>query len=146
PTVLTGTRALAKKRPTPGTTTTTSTTAPATTTTSSSSTTTSPTSTTPPSTTSTTTSNTTTTTTVPVSGATAGGYDISWAQCGFSYPRAPSFGVVDVSNGRPYNDNPCLASEYAWAAAAPRPPAFYVNTANPGSQSTHWTTPGPKTC
>lgn len=81
-----------------------------------------------------------------MSGATTGGYDISWAQCGFSYPHAPAFGIVDVSNGRPYYDNPCLASEYAWAAAAPRPPAFYMNTADPGSQSTHWTTPGPKAC
>ena len=51
-----------------------------------------------------------------------------------------------MSDGRPYGDNPCLAKEYTWGAAAPAPVSFYMNTANPGSQSVHWTTPGPKSC
>jgi len=51
-----------------------------------------------------------------------------------------------VSDGRPYYDNPCLASEYNWAGAAPRPPALYMSTADPGALSVHWTTPGPKPC
>ena len=45
-----------------------------------------------------------------------------------------------------YSDNPCLASEYTWAAGASRRPGFYLNTADPGSQSVHWATPGPKAC
>jgi hypothetical protein len=53
---------------------------------------------------------------------------------------------VGVSDGRPYYDNPCLASEYAWARGGAREPAFYMNTAEPGPQSTHWTAPGPKPC
>ncbi|HEX3541199.1 MAG TPA: hypothetical protein VHT75_12255 [Acidimicrobiales bacterium] len=88
----------------------------------------------------------TTTTTTPTTTHTPGGYDISWPQCGTSYPTNPAFGIVGASNGLAYSDNPCLASEYAWAAMAARAPAFYVNTADPGSQSTHWTTPGPKSC
>ena len=53
---------------------------------------------------------------------------------------------MSASDGLAYSDNPCLASEYAWAAAAPRPAGFYMNTADPGSGSTHWTTPGPQSC
>jgi hypothetical protein len=56
------------------------------------------------------------------------------------------FAIVGVSQGRPFYDNPCLASEYAWAAQAPRAPAFYMSTANPGAQSVRWTLPGPKSC
>jgi hypothetical protein len=100
-----------------------------------------PTTTVPPATTT-----TTTTTTLPAPKPTAGGYDISWPQCGKSYPANPAFGIVSASNGLAYSDNPCLAGEYAWAAAATRPPGFYMNTADPGSQSVHWTTPGPRAC
>jgi hypothetical protein len=119
--------AYARHRPPP----TTSTTTPSTTTT----TTTTPTST----------SSTTTSTTTP-SQATAGGYDISWPQCGGAFPSNPVFGIVGVSDGRPYFDNPCLASEYTWARNAPRSPGLYMSTADPGAQSVHWSTPGPKPC
>jgi len=101
--------------------------------------------TTAPSTT-TTTAPSTTTTTVPAPKPTAGGYDISWPQCNNPYPANPAFGIVSASDGVAYSDNPCLASEYVWAAGAPRAPGFYMNTADPGSQSTHWTSPGPKSC
>jgi hypothetical protein len=76
----------------------------------------------------------------------AGGYDISWPQCNKAYPANPVFGIVGASDGLAYSDNPCLASEYGWAARAPRAPAYYINTADPGSQSSHWTAPGPKPC
>ena len=122
--VVTASAAWAKHRP-PTTTTTTSTTT----------------------TTTTSTSTSTTTTTLPSNPPpTGGGYDISWPQCSRAYPTTPTFGIVGVGDGLAYSDNPCLASEYAWAKAAPRPPALYMNTANPGAQSLHWTTPGPKPC
>ncbi len=35
---------------------------------------------------------------------------------------------------------------YDWPSVANAAPGFYMNTADPGSQSTHWTTPGPKSC
>ena len=53
---------------------------------------------------------------------------------------------MGVSDGLPFYDNPCLASEYAWATAGSRPPAFYMNTADPGAQSVRWTLPGPQPC
>jgi hypothetical protein len=59
----------------------------------------------------------------------AAGYDISWPQCGGAYPATPfGFGIVGVADGRANTQNPCLASEYAWAqqgmAAAP---SVYLN-------------------
>lgn len=74
------------------------------------------------------------------------GYDISWPQCGGAYPRNPSFGIVGVNHGRPWDHNGCLASEYVWAAAAPVPAAFYANSANPGTLSIRWTYAGPRSC
>jgi hypothetical protein len=74
------------------------------------------------------------------------GYDISYPQCAASYPRGASFGIVGVTNGKPWSVNGCLASEFAWATALPRTPGFYMNTANPGPISGHWTQPGPATC
>ncbi len=82
----------------------------------------------------------------PAPSGTDGGYDISWAQCGGAYPNNPVFGVVGVSNGLPFHDNPCLAGEYGWATSAPYAVGFYLNTANPGTQSIHWTDPGPQPC
>ena len=75
-----------------------------------------------------------------------GGYDVSWPQCSTSYPSKPAFGIVGASNGLAFSDNPCLASEFAWAATAPRPPAVYMNTANPGAVSMRWTWSGPRQC
>jgi hypothetical protein len=76
------------------------------------------------------------------------GYDVSYPQCGATPPSRPLFAIVGVSDGRPWNDNPCLASEYAWArtSTSSRPIDFYMNTANPGTLSTHWGNPAtPKT-
>lgn len=63
------------------------------------------------------------------------GHDISWPQCGQAYPTGSAFGIVGVTHGRPYEPNPCLTSEYAWAKGAPGGPGFYMNTANPGPAS-----------
>jgi hypothetical protein len=67
------------------------------------------------------------------------GYDISFPQCASgTYPANAAFGIVGVNGGKPFTPNPCLASEYQWALAAPRPPQFYVNTADPGPASPQW--------
>lgn len=71
------------------------------------------------------------------------GHDISWPQCGAAYPSDGSFGIVGVSNGRAWSTNPCLASEYQWAAGYARTPDVYMNTANPAPQSSYfWPTSG----
>src|SRR5437879_3203954 len=76
----------------------------------------------------------------------ASGYDVSWPQCGTDLPMTRAFAIVGAGNGLAFSDNPCLASEYAWAAGAAGAPSFYMNTANPGAVSAHWTEPGPKPC
>lgn len=63
------------------------------------------------------------------------GHDISYPQCGRTYPAVSSFGIVGVNGGKPFTANPCLASEYAWATTTAGGPAFYMNTANPGAKT-----------
>lgn len=60
------------------------------------------------------------------------GDDISWPQCGRAFPTGSAFGIVGVSGGKPFVDNPCLSAEHQWAVATGVPAAFYMNTANPG--------------
>lgn len=57
------------------------------------------------------------------------GFDISWPQCGGAYPATPfGFGIVGVADGRADTQNPCLASEYAWAKhATASAPSVYMN-------------------
>jgi hypothetical protein len=66
------------------------------------------------------------------------GHDIGWPQCGSSFPADGSFGIVGISNGRAWSQNPCLASEYQWAAGYPRTPDVYMNTANPAPHSSYY--------
>ena len=75
-------------------------------------------------------------------GAAPAGYDISFPQCGRSYPTSVTFGIVGVNDGIVLSANPCVASELAWAEAAQNhAPAFYANTGDPGPQfSSHWPT------
>ncbi len=68
------------------------------------------------------------------------GNDISWPQCGGSYPAGQAFGIVGVNGGKANNQNPCFASELTWALASTGPSApgilpkaaLAVNTGNPG--------------
>ncbi len=79
------------------------------------------------------------------------GNDISFPQCGSTYPTGQAFGIVGVNDGRPDTLNPCLGpssssssptysqSELYWAVststgstAQPRA-SVYVNTADPGN-------------
>src|ERR1700724_2252076 len=51
-------------------------------------------------------------------------YDISYPQCGGTYPTG-AFGIVGVNGGYPFvHYNPCLADEYSHAPHA----ALYINT------------------
>ena len=76
----------------------------------------------------------------PVKTTTAATYDVSYPQCGAALPTNADGGIVGVNNGVVFSANPCVASEWAWAAHATKyAPAFYANTANPGpAYSKHW--------
>jgi hypothetical protein len=68
------------------------------------------------------------------------GYDISYPQCGGSYPANPAFGIVGVNRGIVFSGNPCLgsggSSQLTWAGLHAQ---LYANTGNPGPQlSSHW--------
>jgi hypothetical protein len=77
------------------------------------------------------------------SGSGTAGFDVSWPQCPSSFPRGGAFGIVGVTNGRPWGVNPCLSTQYAWAAALPGTTAFYMNTANPAPHSSfYWPSSG----
>lgn len=78
------------------------------------------------------------------------GADVSFPQCGTALPTGQDFGIVGVNGGKPTTENPCLATQLAWAAGSsggtsqPRQ-QVYVNTANPGAVrhlTTYWPTSG----
>lgn len=69
--------------------------------------------------------------------ATPTGNDISYPQCGRTYPSGQAFAIVGVNGGKASNFNTCFNSEWAWAVTSKggtsQPPAqLYVNTGNPG--------------
>ena len=70
-------------------------------------------------------------------GSSARGYDISYPQCGGSYPANPAFGIVGINGGKVFSANPCLASQLAWGGGAAA--ELYANTGNPGpALSSFW--------
>ncbi len=80
-------------------------------------------------------------------GSAASGYDISYPQCGQSYPSGQRFGVVGVNGGLANDANPCLTSELTWATGSqgltsPSQAAasLYINTADPGPGVADWPT------
>lgn len=60
---------------------------------------------------------------------TSTGYDISWPQCDTASPalNVYRFGVVGVTSGHAFRNNPCFASQYAWATRTPSPDSVYLN-------------------
>jgi hypothetical protein len=80
------------------------------------------------------------------SGPTTTGNDISWPQCGRSYPSGQAFGIVGLNGGLANDLDGCLASELDWAwtsSGASKPgvmPAasLYVNTADPSPAVSDW--------
>jgi hypothetical protein len=67
------------------------------------------------------------------------GSDLSWPQCGTSYPAGYSFGIIGVTGGRPLKGNDCFAGEFAWAEAIGTP-QLYLNLSYGQSQD------GPLVC
>ena len=56
------------------------------------------------------------------------GFDISYPQCGTSYPSG-SFGIVGVNGGYPFTYyNNCFLSEWAYAQQRTTNPGLYINT------------------
>ncbi len=57
------------------------------------------------------------------------GFDISFPQCDGTFPtlNAYPFGVVGVTSGHAFRDNPCFAAEYGWAAHTLAPESVYLN-------------------
>ena len=78
----------------------------------------------------------------PVKTTTTATYDVSYPQCGSALPSSAEGGIVGVNDGVVFSANPCLSTQWAWAAAGTKyAPAFYANTANPGpAYSQHWPT------
>jgi hypothetical protein len=71
------------------------------------------------------------------SSATPVGNDISYPQCGRTYPSGQAFAIVGVNGGKASNFNSCFTSEWTWAQTSKggtkQPPAQpYLNTGNPG--------------
>ena len=75
----------------------------------------------------------------PARAATTYGNDVSWPQCsvaegGYGLPMPPSdaaFVVIGLTKGLPFTQNPCLASQIAWAQANGVPAQAYTMAAYP---------------
>jgi hypothetical protein len=65
------------------------------------------------------------------------GNDISWPQCGRTYPSGQAFGIVGLNGGKANNFNTCFDAQWAWAqtsrgGTSQARAQIYLNTGNPG--------------
>jgi hypothetical protein len=74
------------------------------------------------------------------------GHDLSIPQCSQQLPAPERFAVVGVNGGVAFSGNPCLSTEYAWAARARVRPQLYMNLGDPGAQSPRWGQAGARAC
>jgi hypothetical protein len=58
----------------------------------------------------------------------AGGFDISWPQCGGAYPGGHTVAIVGVNDGKAFTTNPCLKSQADWAGPGME---LYINLNSP---------------
>jgi hypothetical protein len=73
-----------------------------------------------------------------------GGNDISYPQCSTNdYPQNAHFGIVGVTGGKAFTNNPCLSTEFAWASALSNPPSLYMNLNSPIGSTAFKGTTGP---
>lgn len=64
------------------------------------------------------------------------GFDVSWPQCGKPLPAPPyQIAIVGATGGRAFYENPCLASQFAWARAASVNPSLYMNVNAPAGRA-----------
>ena len=76
-----------------------------------------------------------------VEAATSYGNDVSWPQCsvaegGYGLPMPPTtaaFVVIGLTKGLPFTENPCVASQVAWAKDHAVPAQAYTMAAYPTS-------------
>jgi hypothetical protein len=66
------------------------------------------------------------------------GRDVSYPQCSSGLPTSAAFAIVGVGGGRAFSANPCLATQYKWAAGRPSKAGVYVNTGNPAPRSAYY--------
>jgi hypothetical protein len=72
------------------------------------------------------------------------GNDISYPQCGRSYPSGQAFGIVGLNGGVANNTNTCFANQFTWAKNSSglmtqQPKAsIYINTGNPSGAGPLW--------
>lgn len=63
------------------------------------------------------------------------GYDVSFPQCGMELPALPyAFGIVGVTGGFAFTENPCLKEQYAWAAKSGHA-SVYINMKSPAGET-----------
>lgn len=76
------------------------------------------------------------------------GRSISWPQCGGAFTSQPgTFGIVGVTGGRAFYQNPCLVSEYHWAQSAQVAPSLIMNLNAPVGTTAFKAQTGPRgTC
>ena len=77
------------------------------------------------------------------------GYDISYPQGSGPYPPSTqsgqfTFGIVGVTNGRAFTDNPYLGAEYKWIVDSKLSPSIYMNLNYPAGSSASKGQNGPK--
>jgi hypothetical protein len=73
------------------------------------------------------------------------GIDISWPQCEKGMPSSPqSFGIIGVTGGRAFYQNPCLVSEYSWSLLGSAPPSFFINLNSPMGSAAFKADTGPR--
>ncbi len=70
------------------------------------------------------------------------GYDVSWPNCRAVPPTSDAWGVVGVTGGLVFSENPCLQTEASWF----RTPTLYVNTGYAGIQKALRFAHSPRRC
>jgi hypothetical protein len=75
----------------------------------------------------------------------ATGHDLSFPQCGSPLAaKPPTFVIVGATGGKPFMQNPCLATQYAWAASAGGVPSLYLNLKSPVGTNSDEALSGPR--
>jgi len=76
------------------------------------------------------------------------GADVSYPNCTGTLPSSSAFGIVGVTDGHAFTQNPCFSSEYSWASTIGTTPAsVYMNLNEAIGTTASYGATGPKgTC